>query len=141
MQGAHAGTGEARRVRTFAGAECGFGYRNSRFKGGRAATSCSRWRFRSSTATSSAPIGYAELARRLGVRDRRPGAGAEVRAAVLGLRRGKGMVLDADDHDTWSAGSFFTNPILPAETAAAAARRRARAGRCPTAGSRSAPPG
>ena len=28
------------------------------------------------------------------------------------------MVLDEDDHDTWSAGSFFTNPVLPAEQAA-----------------------
>src|SRR5699024_3078388 len=28
------------------------------------------------------------------------------------LRRGKGMVLDDADHDTWSAGSFFTNPIV-----------------------------
>ncbi|HEY0637049.1 MAG TPA: UDP-N-acetylmuramate dehydrogenase, partial [Pseudonocardiaceae bacterium] len=38
----------------------------------------------------------------------------DVREAVLGLRRGKGMVLDAADHDTWSAGSFFTNPVLSA---------------------------
>ena len=37
---------------------------------------------------------------------------ADVRAAVLALRRGKGMVLDPADHDTWSAGSFFTNPVL-----------------------------
>jgi UDP-N-acetylmuramate dehydrogenase len=37
---------------------------------------------------------------------------ADVRSAVLELRRGKGMVLDPDDHDTWSAGSFFTNPVL-----------------------------
>jgi UDP-N-acetylmuramate dehydrogenase len=29
------------------------------------------------------------------------------------------MVLDADDHDTWSAGSFFTNPLLGADQAAA----------------------
>jgi len=41
-----------------------------------------------------------------------------VRAAVLELRRGKGMVLDAADHDTWSAGSFFTNPVVTAEQAA-----------------------
>ena len=39
---------------------------------------------------------------------------AEVRAAVLELRRAKGMVLDDADHDTWSAGSFFTNPVLAA---------------------------
>jgi UDP-N-acetylmuramate dehydrogenase len=42
-----------------------------------------------------------------------------VREAVLGLRSGKGMVLDAADHDTWSAGSFFTNPFLTPEQAAA----------------------
>ncbi|WP_255621540.1 UDP-N-acetylmuramate dehydrogenase [Pseudonocardia sp. DSM 110487] len=62
----------------------------------------------------SAPIRYPELARTLGVE---PGAqvpAAVARDAVLDLRRGKGMVLDADDHDTWSAGSFFTNPVLPA---------------------------
>ena len=66
-----------------------------------------------------APVRYAELAGALGVEvgDRVPAA--DVRAAVLGLRRRKGMVLDPDDHDTWSAGSFFTNPVLPATAAAA----------------------
>lgn len=43
----------------------------------------------------------------------------DVREAVLALRRGKGMVLDAEDHDTWSAGSFFTNPVLDESEAAA----------------------
>jgi UDP-N-acetylmuramate dehydrogenase len=62
---------------------------------------------------ASAPVRYPELARTLGVE-----AGAQVptavaREAVLDLRRRKGMVLDAGDHDTWSAGSFFTNPVLP----------------------------
>jgi UDP-N-acetylmuramate dehydrogenase len=63
----------------------------------------------------SGPVGYAELARTLGVAtgDRVPLADA--RAAVLGLRRGKGMVLDAADPDTRSAGSFFTNPVLSPE--------------------------
>ena len=42
---------------------------------------------------------------------------ADVRDQVLSLRRGKGMVLDASDHDTWSAGSFFTNPIVPSAVA------------------------
>ena len=32
---------------------------------------------------------------------------------MLGLRRGKGMVVDPEDPDSVSAGSFFTNPILP----------------------------
>ncbi|MEJ5944325.1 UDP-N-acetylmuramate dehydrogenase [Pseudokineococcus basanitobsidens] len=63
------------------------------------------------------PVRYAELADRLGVAtgDRVPAT--DVREAVLELRRGKGMVLDDPasgvvDHDTWSAGSFFTNPVL-----------------------------
>lgn len=42
---------------------------------------------------------------------------AEVRADVLRLRQGKGMVLDAADHDTWSAGSFFTNPVVATSVA------------------------
>src|SRR5699024_42120 len=56
----------------------------------------------------------AELARRLDVEvgDRVPLADA--RRAVLELRAGKGMVLDPADHDTWSAGSFFTNPVVTA---------------------------
>lgn len=60
----------------------------------------------------TAPVRYSQLARALGVDlgDRVPVD--EVRAAVLALRASKGMVLDASDHDTWSAGSFFTNPIL-----------------------------
>jgi UDP-N-acetylmuramate dehydrogenase len=60
----------------------------------------------------SMPVRYTELARMLGVE---PGCrlpAAAVRDAVLELRRGKGMVLDPLDHDTWSAGSFFTNPVL-----------------------------
>jgi len=64
------------------------------------------------------PVRYAELARRLGVAVGEQVPAADVREAVLDLRRGKGMVLDAADHDTWSAGSFFTNPVLPAEDAA-----------------------
>jgi UDP-N-acetylmuramate dehydrogenase len=71
----------------------------------------------------SAPIRYAELARRLGVElgDRAPLA--DVREAVLALRRGKGMVLDPDDPDSVSAGSFFTNPVLSADAFAALERR------------------
>jgi UDP-N-acetylmuramate dehydrogenase len=66
----------------------------------------------------SAPIRYPELARSLGIAVGERAPAADVRAAVLNLRRSKGMVLAEDDHDTWSAGSFFTNPILPAWQAA-----------------------
>jgi UDP-N-acetylmuramate dehydrogenase len=65
----------------------------------------------------SEPNRYPELAKALGVAvgDRVPLD--EVRAAVLKLRAGKGMVLDAEDPDTYSVGSFFTNPVLPAADA------------------------
>ena len=68
--------------------------------------------FRLDPAGRSEPIRYAELAGRLGVE---PGDRTDpdlVRRTVLELRRGKGMVLDDDDEDTWSAGSFFTNPVI-----------------------------
>jgi len=60
----------------------------------------------------SEPVRYGELARRLGVGEGARAPLADVRAAVLELRRGKGMVLDPADPDTVSAGSFFTNPVL-----------------------------
>ena len=61
----------------------------------------------------SSPVSYAELARALGVELGETAPLAEVRAAVLGLRRGKGMVWDPADPDSRSAGSFFTNPVVP----------------------------
>jgi UDP-N-acetylmuramate dehydrogenase len=93
-------------------AELGLAYRTSVLKGREDAVVL-RVRFALPGTGESAPIRYPELARALGVE---PGArvpAAAAREAVLGLRRGKGMVLDAADRDTWSAGSFFTNPVLP----------------------------
>jgi UDP-N-acetylmuramate dehydrogenase len=99
------------RVVAMEAAECGFAYRTSVFKHN------DRWvvlevDFRLALSDESAPIRYAELARQLGVEagDRVPVARA--RETVLKLRAGKGMVLDPDDRDTWSVGSFFTNPIV-----------------------------
>jgi UDP-N-acetylmuramate dehydrogenase len=118
IQTVHAWDRQTRQRATFPMASCGFGYRTSRFKAepGRYLISAVTFQFR--MAPRSAPIRYAELARTLGVElGARPQA-ADVRTAVLELRRAKGMVLDAGDHDTWSAGSFFTNPILSAADAA-----------------------
>ena len=70
-------------------------------------------------ASLSAPIAYRQLAGALDVDMGARVDAREVREAVLALRRSKGMVLDAADHDTWSAGSFFTNPILTSPEAAA----------------------
>jgi UDP-N-acetylmuramate dehydrogenase len=108
-----------RGVRTFAAADCRFGYRTSRFKAdpGRHVVLSVDLQLR--TGSLGAPVAYAELARTLGVEQGGRAPLAAVREAVLGLRSGKGMVLDAADHDTWSAGSFFTNPFLTPEQAAA----------------------
>ncbi|CUR61337.1 UDP-N-acetylenolpyruvoylglucosamine reductase [metagenome] len=110
-----------RGVRTFAAAECHFGYRTSRFKADPGRHVVLDVTFQLRQGALGAPIAYAELARTLGVTEGGRAPLGEVREAVLGLRRGKGMVLDADadDHDTWSAGSFFTNPFLTPEQAAA----------------------
>ncbi|MFJ9693456.1 UDP-N-acetylmuramate dehydrogenase [Kitasatospora sp. NPDC101183] len=102
-------------VVTLTNAECGFSYRHSRFKADPERYVVLRVRFALEDADGlSTPVAYAETARHLGVEQ---GARVDVRAAwkaVLLLRAGKGMVLDAGDHDTWSAGSFFTNPVLTA---------------------------
>jgi UDP-N-acetylmuramate dehydrogenase len=97
---------------------CGFGYRTSRFKRDPERAVVLAVTFRLSVGELSAPVGYAELARTLGVELGERAPLDDVRSAVLGLRRGKGMVLDPADHDTWSAGSFFTNPVLAPEAAA-----------------------
>jgi len=92
--------------------DCGFGYRDSTFKRLPDRYVVLGVAFALEHSRLGAPVRYAELARRLGVAPGARAPAADVRQAVLDLRRGKGMVLDPDDHDTWSAGSFFTNPLL-----------------------------
>jgi UDP-N-acetylmuramate dehydrogenase len=100
--------------------ECGFVYRGSVFKyhDRRVVLSVT---FDLRESVESGPLRYAELARALDI----PIGGAaplqHVRDAVLRLRRRKGMVIDPDDPDSVSAGSFFTNPILDAVPAGAPA--------------------
>jgi UDP-N-acetylmuramate dehydrogenase len=106
-------------VSTLAAADCGFGYRTSRFKRSPERYVVLEVVFQFEHGELGAPVKYAELARTLGVELGSRAPMPAVRQAVLGLRRGKGMVLDPADHDTWSAGSFFTNPILPASAAEA----------------------
>jgi UDP-N-acetylmuramate dehydrogenase len=97
-------------------AELGMGYRASVLKH-RDDAIVLRVRFRLREDGASASIRYPELARALDVPVGATVPVADARAAVLALRRGKGMVLDAVDHDTWSVGSFFTNPVLRAAQA------------------------
>lgn len=104
-------------VRTFFADRLDFSYRHSRFKAEPGRHVVLTVSFQLRLGDLGAPVAYAELARTLGVQVGERAPLADVREAVLGLRRGKGMVLDADDHDTWSAGSFFTNPVLSPEQA------------------------
>jgi UDP-N-acetylmuramate dehydrogenase len=105
-------------VRTLSDDACRFGYRTSRFKSDPGHFVVLAVRLRLTSDGRSAPVRYTELATSLGVELGERAPVADVRAAVLGLRRSKGMVLDSADHDTWSVGSFFTNPILPGSVAA-----------------------
>ena len=103
--------------RTLTPAECGFGYRDSRLKREPGRFVVLTVAFGLHPGDLSAPVGYAELARTLGVELGERAPLADVREAVIGLRRGKGMVLDPADPDSRSAGSFFTNPVVPADRA------------------------
>jgi UDP-N-acetylmuramate dehydrogenase len=112
---------------------CRFSYRTSLFKSGRPEAVVSlpgstpspaagqpRYvvldvTFRLMRQSLSAPVKYAELASELGIEPGEQAAVGEVRAAVIKIRSRKGMVLNPGDHDTRSAGSFFTNPVITAE--------------------------
>ncbi|MBY0442739.1 MAG: UDP-N-acetylmuramate dehydrogenase, partial [Mycobacteriaceae bacterium] len=106
-------------VRWVTPAELGFGYRTSVLKRGngdaRLPAVVLEVEFTLDASGRSAPLRYGELAAALGVQTGERADPAVVRAAVLALRAGKGMVLDADDYDTWSVGSFFINPVVTAE--------------------------
>lgn len=105
-------------VRWVPAAELGFGYRTSVLKradGLRLPAIVLEVEFALDASGHSAPLRYGELATALGVASGERVDPQAVRAAVLALRARKGMVLDAGDHDTWSVGSFFTNPVVTAE--------------------------
>ncbi|WP_297083639.1 UDP-N-acetylmuramate dehydrogenase [uncultured Demequina sp.] len=119
------------RVRSLPWAQCGFAYRDSLLKRSMRgeAPDGGRWHpspryvvldvtLQMKQGTLSAPVRYAQLAAALDVEEGERAPLVDVRAAVLEVRARKGMVLEAGDHDTWSAGSFFTNPILGADAAA-----------------------
>jgi UDP-N-acetylmuramate dehydrogenase len=103
---------DAGRVVTFDRAECGFAYRSSVFRG-KDRHVILDVTFALARSRESRPVRYAELARGLGVTEGASAPLALVRDTVVALRKKKGMVLDPSDPDTRSAGSFFTNPILP----------------------------
>ncbi|MFD4292244.1 UDP-N-acetylmuramate dehydrogenase [Rhodococcus sp. NPDC058532] len=98
-------------VRWVEPADLGLGYRTSILKHTDAAVVLAV-EFDAAADGLSAPLRYRELATSLGAEEGERRPVATVREAVLRLRSGKGMVLDDGDNDTWSAGSFFTNPVV-----------------------------
>lgn len=107
-----------KKVQTFTNAECNFTYRSSRFKAERNRYVILDVAFQLRLGEMTTPLMYAELASALGVEvgDRAPIVAT--REVTLKLRAKKGMLLNTTDHDSWSAGSFFTNPIISANDAA-----------------------
>jgi len=108
---------ELKEIYTFTNSQCEFTYRNSYFKAHPGRYVVLDVQFQLRIGEFSAPITYLELSKKLGIE---PGDKAPVvatRAAVLELRASKGMLLSPDDHDSWSAGSFFTNPIISQQAA------------------------
>lgn len=110
------------RVLELSGRDCAFAYRSSRFR------RSDRFvvldvTFELERSQLARPIRYPELARALDIEVGARPQLAAVREAVLALRRRKGMIIDSNDPDSVSAGSFFVNPILSAEAFAALERR------------------
>lgn len=109
-------------VRTVSASELAFGYRDSALKrrdleGVVLSIDLVLHRGAEGEQAVSAPVAFPQLAKALDVKLGAVVASREVRESVLRLRGSKGMVLDSADHDTWSSGSFFTNPIVSVDFA------------------------
>ena len=105
---------ESGRILTLATRECGFGYRDSRFR----SVEPERWVVLAVTyrlRPGGAPaVRYADVEQNLAARGVASPTLADVRETVLAIRRSKSMVLDPRDPNRRSCGSFFTNPIVSA---------------------------
>ena len=108
---------ELKEIYTFTNSQCEFTYRNSYFKAHPGRYVVLEVQFQLRIGEFSDPITYLELSKKLGIEPGDKAPVAATRAAVLELRASKGMLLSPDDHDSWSAGSFFTNPIISQQAA------------------------
>lgn len=105
-------------IKTFTNAECDFGYRTSIFKSNPGRYIVLDVQFQLRLGEMTTPITYVELAKKLGIEVGEKAHVVKTREAVLHLRSSKGMLINDSDKDSWSAGSFFTNPIVTKEVAA-----------------------
>ena len=107
----------AKAIRTFTNQECEFEYRSSIFKKNPGQFIILEVQFQIRIGDSSDPITYLELAKKLDIQMGEKAPAQQVRHTVLELRASKGMLLSPEDRDSWSAGSFFTNPIVSQQEA------------------------
>jgi UDP-N-acetylmuramate dehydrogenase len=107
----------SKEIKTFTNSECEFSYRSSHFKAHPGRYVVLEVQFQIRRGEMSDPITYIELSKKLGVDMGDKAPVVDVRAAVLELRASKGMLLTPQDKDSWSAGSFFTNPIISQQAA------------------------
>lgn len=103
---------QSKAIKTFTNDQCQFSYRNSIFKKNPGRYVILEVQFNLRRGEMSDPITYEELAKELQISVGQKSEVTKVRAAVLKIRARKGMLLDDKDPDTYSAGSFFTNPIV-----------------------------
>jgi UDP-N-acetylmuramate dehydrogenase len=103
---------QSKTIKTFTNDECQFTYRNSIFKQNPGRYVVLEVQFNLRRGEMSSPITYEELAKELGIALDERADVFKVREAVLKIRARKGMLLNNNDPDTYSAGSFFTNPIV-----------------------------
>jgi UDP-N-acetylmuramate dehydrogenase len=108
---------QQKEIKTFINSECQFSYRNSLFKSHPGRYVVLDVQFQIRRGEMSDPITYLELAKKLGVDPGDKATVIDTRNAVMALRGSKGMLLNSEDHDSWSAGSFFTNPIISQQAA------------------------
>ena len=108
---------QVKAIKTFTNSECEFEYRNSIFKRTPGRYIVLSVQFQLRQGEISSPITYVELANKLSIAVGEKASVVETRKAVMALRGAKGMLLNPDDKDSWSAGSFFTNPIVSADIA------------------------
>lgn len=104
-----------KRVKTFTHEECQFTYRDSHFKQNLGRYVILEVQFQLRRGEMTTPIYYEELAKELNIEVGGKADVIKTREAVLRIRGRKGMLLDQNDKDTFSAGSFFTNPIISEE--------------------------
>jgi UDP-N-acetylmuramate dehydrogenase len=105
-----------KQVKTFTNSQCEFSYRSSHFKEHPGRYVILDVAFQIRQGEISDPVTYVELSKKLGIEPGEKASVVSVRSAVLELRASKGMLI-SEDPDSWSAGSFFTNPIISQQAA------------------------